>query len=83
MSVVEILTQAGCRYLALSKGVKQYRVQQQSACFLILQSSSPPVSFCVRANHTFCYSCSSFFASRYSTPVIINSPVDNSVISCC
>lgn len=47
MSVVEILTQAGCRYLALSKGVKQYRVQQQSACFLILQSSSPPLCLSV------------------------------------
>lgn len=47
MSVVEILTQAGCHYLALSKGVKQYRVQQQSACFLILQSSSPPLCLSV------------------------------------
>lgn len=47
MSVVEILTQAGCRYFALSKGVKQYRVQQQSACFLILQSSSPPLCLSV------------------------------------
>lgn len=47
MSVVEILTQASCRYLALSKGVKQYRVQQQSACFLILQSSSPPLCLSV------------------------------------
>lgn len=47
MSVVEILTQSGCRYLALSKGVKQYRVQQQSACFLILQSSSPPLCLSV------------------------------------
>lgn len=47
MSVVEILTQAGCCYFALSKGVKQYRVQQQSACFLILQSSSPPLCLSV------------------------------------